>query len=217
MLIAFFLVSLGCKREGDRIEKLAAEVRANPSKRAPLEELKKHTTDSDFWNRYDAFNFLGELAKENVGNYRGELLPYFNQMLTNSDGYIRRMGIEKLLDMPLEISEFLPTLVGIVQQGKEDDVTWFSTEALGKLQDSKLANEVFPVLLKAVKKLPPEGTPDGAPQLRYCALDSIEELAQKKQIDAIPELQKVLEISKPPLREHVAQTISEIEESLRQK
>ena len=223
-LIAFCLTSFGCKRENgyhnpylDRMKKLADEARANPSNKTALEKLKAHTTDSDNWDQYYAFSFLGELAKENVGNYREELLPYFDKMLKNSDQSIRRMGVEKLLDMPAEIDKFLPTLLNIVQQGKEDDVTWFSTEALGKLENPKLIDEALPVLLKALKTPPPEGTPDEAPQVRYDALDSIKELAQKTKIDVVPELQKISQASKSPFKERVAETILELNPVLKQK
>jgi hypothetical protein len=217
LLIVSCLAFVGCKKENgfynpylDRMQKLENEARANPSDKAALKKLESQTTDSDYWNRVYAYSCLGELAKDNVGNYRDEILPYFDKMLKDSDGGIRRIGAEKLLDMPSAIDKLLPTLLNIVQQGKEDDVTWFSTEALGKLENQKESQAVMPILLKAANKLPPEGTPDEAPQVRYEALDSIIELAKKNSLDAIPDLEKLLDESKSPYKERVAKTILEL-------
>ena len=216
LLISFCLA--GCKKENglynpylDRMRKFQKESEANPNDHTALHKLEKYTTDSDYWNRYYAFSCLGELAKENTGNCRQEVLPYFDKMLKDSDGGIRRMGAEKLLDMPSSVGELLPTLLNIVKLGKEDDVTCFSAEALGKLEDPKLISQAFPVLFEAAKKSPPEGTPDEAPQVRYYVLDSITELAKKDNVNAVPQLEQLLSKSQSPYKVRVAKSILELD------
>jgi len=70
------------------MEKLANEAKANPNDKTALHKLEQYTTDWDYWNRDYAYRYLGQLAFQNIGDYRAELLPYFDKALKDSDyGY----------------------------------------------------------------------------------------------------------------------------------
>lgn len=216
--------AVGCGQEGgslnpyyDRMKKLAEEAKANPGDRTALDKLKRYATaDSDYWNRSYAYGSLGELAAKNVGGYQSELIPLFDKLLKDSDPGLRRRGAETILSIgPNAVSETLPSLISIVQQGKEDDVTWFSARALGMLETRKEALESLPVLLRAAGTPPPAGTQDSAPQVRYYALNSIKELATRNKLDVIPQLEELLSASVAPYKERVAKTILKLDSSNR--
>jgi len=218
-MATFSLVVIGCGNENgvgnpyyDRIGKLANEAKENPDDKTALRKLEKYTSDPDYWNRFYAYGSLGELASQNTGGCQAELIPYFDNALKDSDGAIRRAGAEAILDIGSPAVETnLSTLLNIVQQGREDDVTWYAAEALGQLKDQEKVQVVLAVLLKAANKPPAEGTPDEAPQVRYYALGSIKELAKMNKVNAIPDLETILKESKFPYSGHVAKAILELD------
>jgi HEAT repeat protein len=137
-----------------------------------------------------------------------ELLPYFNRALKDSDYGVRQAGVQAINDIGSPaVDKSFAALLNIIQHGEEDDVTWSSTEAIGKLENPKKAKEALPILLKVASTPPPEGTPDDALQVRYFALDSIKELAKKNSLNVVPSLEKLLNESKSPYKERVAKTI----------
>lgn len=220
LLTACCLIITGCRRESndsnpyyERMKHLADEMRANPNDKAALRTLEKHTTDWDYWNRYYAYSFLAQLAIQNIGDCQSEVIPFYDKMLKDSDQGIRRLGAETILDMPVAIDKMLPTLLTIIKQGKEDDVTWFSTQAVGKIESTQKAKEIIPTLLKAASTPPPEGTQEEAPQVRYYALDSIEELAKRNNLNVVPQLEDLLNESSPPYKRRVAKTILGLDSS----
>jgi len=105
------------------------------------------------------------------------------------------------------VDKAFAALLAIIQQGKEDDVTWSSITAIGKLENPQKAQVALPILLKAANTPPPGGTPDEAPQIRYFALDSIKKLAKMNGLNVIPALEKLLNENKSPCKERVAQVI----------
>jgi|GEM_PF-4324227 hypothetical protein len=217
-LIACCLVFVGCRGKNglynppyDRMKELADEAQANPNDKTALHKLEKYTTSWSYWNRSYAYGFLGQLAFQNVGGCQVELIPYFDTALKDSDYGIRQAGVQAISDIGSPaVEKSFPTLLIIIQQGKEEDVTWSSTEAVGKLENPKKAQEALPILLKAANIPPPEETQDEAPQVRYYALDSIIELAKKNNLNAVPDLEKLLVESKSPYNERVAKAILEL-------
>jgi HEAT repeat protein len=218
LLITFCLV--GCKKEirldenpyYDRAKKLSDEAKANPADKTALHKLEKYTTDSDYWNRSYAYGSLGALAFQNVGGCQTELLPYFDNALKDSDYGVRQAGVQAICDIGSPaVEKSLPDLVEMVKQGKENDITWSATDALGKLVNPEKAQEILPILLKAANKLPPEGTPDEAPQVRYEALDSIKELSIKNHLNPVPDLEKLLNESTSSYKNRVAKIILKLD------
>jgi hypothetical protein len=220
---AFCFLVFGCgKTNGydnpyhNRMKKLADEMRANPNDKTTLHKLEKYTVDSDEWNRSYAYGFLGELAFQDIGNCRAELIPYFNNALTDSDDGVRQSGIQAILDVGSPaVEKSLPNLLGMISQGKENDITWSAADALGELVDPKKAQEILPALFDAANKPPPKGTANEAPQLRYEALDSIKMLAQKNNLNVVPDLEHLLIESKPSYAERVAKAILELDSTNR--
>jgi HEAT repeat protein len=220
LLITFCLV--GCKKEikeirldenpyYDRMKKLANEAQANPNDKTALRKLEKYTTDSDEWNRYYAYGYLDMLAVQNVGGFQAELIPYMDTALKNPDQAVRREAASTICDIgAIAVDKTLPTLLNIIQKDQENDDVWFSTKAVGKLENPQKAQSILPVLLKVAGVPPPEETQDEAPQVRYYALDSIIELAKKNNLNAIPDLEKLLSVSKSPYKERVAKAILEL-------
>jgi HEAT repeat protein len=221
-LLLIIFCSFGCKKEipeirldknpyYDQTKKLSDEAKANPVDKTALHELENYTTNSDSWYRSYALGSLGELAFQNVGDCRTELLPYFDNALKDSDYGVKQSGVQAIYDIgSLAVEKSLPELIEMVTQGKENDITWLAAEALGKLEDSKKSQEISPVLLKAANIAPPEGTPDEAPQIRYYALESIVEIAKKNNLNVVSDLEKLLDESKSPYKERVAKAILEL-------
>ena len=217
LLVTFCLV--GCGKENDlnnpyydRMKKLADEAKANPNDKTALHKLEKYTTDSDYWNRSYACGFLGDLAFKNIGGCQAELIPYFDNALKDVDYGVRQAGVQAIVNIGSPaVEKSLPQLINMVQQGKENDITWSATDALGKLDDPTKAQGVLRILLKAANTPPPEGTQDEAPQIRYEALDSIKELAKKNGLNAVPQLESLLNESKSPYKERVAKAILKLD------
>jgi HEAT repeat protein len=109
------------------------------------------------------------------------------------------------------VNETISSLLGIIEKGEEDDVTWAATDAVGKLQDPQKAPGVLTVLLKAANTPPPVGTQDEAPQLRYEALGAIVELAKQNNLKVVSELEKLLHESQHPQKKHVAEAILKLD------
>lgn len=192
----------------ERMKKLGEQAEANPSDRTALNKLKEYATDSDYWNRVYAYGWLGDLAIKNVSGCQAELIPLFGKLLENSDPALRRSGAETILGIgSAAVDKTLPSLLKVIQQGREDDVTWFSTQALGKLEKSEKARDILPDLLNAASRRPPAGTQDSAPQVRYYALNSIKQLATKNKLNVIPQLEKILSAAESPYKARVAETI----------
>jgi hypothetical protein len=212
LLVVFCLVGCSANPYLDKTKKLSDEFKANPADKTALLKLERYTTSSDFWYRSYALGFLGELAFQNVGGCQTELLPYFDNALKDSDYGVRQSGVQAICDIGSPaVEKSLPELIEMVKQGKENDITWSATDALGKLTDTKKAQEILPILLKAANMLPPEGTPDEAPQVRYEALDSIKELATKNHLNPIPDLVKLLNESSSSYKERVAKIILKLD------
>jgi hypothetical protein len=220
LLIGFLIMTAaGCGRKDgaynpyyDRMKKLAEEAKANPSDRHALDKLKRYADGSDYWDRSYACGSLAELAIQNVGGYRAELIPIFDKLLKDPDPELRRRGAETILSIgPAAVDKTVTSLVAIVQRGTEDDVTWFSTQALGQLENREKAQQVLPILLKAAGTPPPNTTPDSAPQIRYCALDAITQLAAKNKLDVLSQLRKLLNSSSGPFKERVTKAILKLD------
>lgn len=215
------LMNTGCNGKSEfynpyhvRMKKLADKARAKPNDKAALHALENYTHDSNYWNRCYAFGFLGELASENVGGCQPEVLPFIGKALNDADPGVRRTGGEAILDIGAPaVAKFLPTLLRIVADGKEDDVTCFVTKAVGKSDTRQLAQEALPTLLSAASKAPDPGVPESAPQIRYYALDSIVALANNHLVPAVPELVTLLANSPSPYNLRVAKAILAIDPS----
>lgn len=218
-LIGYLMAATGCGREDeaynpsyDRMKKLAEEAKANPSDRHALDKLKGYADDSDYWNRSYACGSLAELAIHNVGGYRAELIPIFDKLLKDPDPELRRRGAETILSIgPAAVDKTVTSLETIVQRGMEDDVTWFSTQALGQLENPEKVRQVLPILLKAAGTPPPVTTPDSGPQIRYYALDSIIQLASKNKLDVLSQLRELLNSSSGTYKERVTKAISKLD------
>ena len=192
----------------ERMKKLSEQVKANPSDKTALNKLKSYTRSWDYWNRSYAYGYLAELAEQNVGGCQAELIPLFGKLLEDSNQELRRRGAETILDIGSPaVDKTLPALLKLLRKGEEDDVTWFSTEALGKLENPEQARDIMPDLLKAASSRPPAGTQDSAPQVRYYALDSIKELATKNKLNVVPQLEHLMATAESPYKESVAKTI----------
>ena len=217
--IAIHFAVIGC-RGGDgyvnpysaRMTKLGKEVEANPNDKTALKKLEEYTADSDYWNRSYALHYLGYLAFRNIGGCQAELIPYFDKALNDPDYGVRQAGIQAIVEIGSPaVEKSFSKILKIIKQDREDDVTWSSIEAVGKLKNVKQAQAVIPILLKAASLPPYEGAQDEAPQIRYYALDSIANLAKNNGLNVIHELKQLLNKTKSPFKDRVAKAINELE------
>ncbi len=196
----------------DRMNAWAEKAKANPKNKTALHQLEELTASTEFWTRYYAYVFLFQLAIEDVGGYRAEIVPYFDKALEDPDPAIRREAAEAILEIgAVAVDREMSLLLKIVDKSEEDDITWFSTEALGKLGNQEKAREALPVLLAAANKAPPAGTQVEAPQVRYYALDSIGQIAKRHGVNPIPQLEKIMDSNESPYKDRVAKVILELE------
>lgn len=196
----------------DKTQELTIQFESNPADKSALIKLEDYSRHSSYWYRSYAYGSLGELALKNVGNCRAELIPYFDNALRDSDYGVRQSGVDAILDIGSPAVEgSLPELIGIAEQGKEDDITWTALEALGELKNQKEAQKLLPLLLKTALKLPPDGTPDEAPQVRYEALDAIGELAENNSLNCISELEDVMNKSNSSYKGRVAKVVLDLD------
>lgn len=217
LLITFCLV--GCRKENglsnpyyDRMKKLAEEAQANPNDKTALDKLEKYTTDPDYWNRYYAYCYLEELAIKNVGDCQNEVIPYLDKALKDPDQAIRRDAASGIGEIgTVAVDKTLSTLLDTIQTEKYEDVADFSIEAVGKLENRQKAPDALIILLKVANAPPPIGDQEEAPQARYAALDSIVSLSTKNDLNAVPELEKLLNESQSPYKERVAKAILELD------
>ena len=217
LLITFCLV--GCKKENglynpyyDRTKKLSDEAQANPADKTALHKLEKYTTDSDYWNRFYAYGSLWELAIKNVGDCQNEVIPYLDKALKDPDQAIRREAASGIGEIgTVAVDKTLSTLLDTIQTEKYEDVVDFSIEAIGKLENRQKAPDALIILLKVANAPPPIGAQEEAPQARYSALNSIVSLAKINNLNAVPELEKLLNESQSPYKERVAKAILELD------
>jgi hypothetical protein len=197
-----------------RMRELADAFQANPKDLAPLHRLEQYTTDSDYWNRSYAYGQLGSLAMRNVGGCQPELIPYFEKALNDPDHGIRQAGIQAISDIGSPaVQKACAVIIRVIYQANEDYVTWLCAQSLGELQDKDKLSEALDALFAAARAVPPAGTPEQAPQLRYYALDSIEKLGSRNKLPLVPRLEPLLGEGDSFYKKHVAGIILKLDPS----
>ncbi len=86
-------------------------------------------------------------------------------------------------------------------------------EAVVKSENPKNAPDILNSLLEVVNSPMSAETPGNTPRLRNEALELITEFAKKNNLNAIPELEKLLNKSDSPYKERVAKAILELDPS----
>lgn len=209
------LMSISCRKDDtyqnphyDRMHALADQFRSNPSDQTPLLKLKQFAAGSDYWDKVYAYSSLEMLAFDNVGGCRTEIIPLLGTALKDADHAIRRDAVSAIRQIgAVAVESTLPLLLEIVRDAKEDDVTWFSAEALGKLDNREKAPEVLAVLLNAASTPPPDSTQDEAPQVRGFALEAIAHLAKVNNLEIITQLEQVMNSTAGSYKQRIAKFI----------
>lgn len=217
--LSLVLIGVSCRKDDtyqnahfDRMHALADQFRTNPSDQTPLLKLKQFAAGSGYWDKVYAYSSLEMLAFDNVGGCRTEIIPLLGTALKDSDQAIRRDAVSAISQIgAVAVESNFPLLLKIVRDAKEEDVTWFSAEALGKLDNREKAPEALAVLLKAAKTPPPAGTQDEAPQLREFAFGAIAQLARINGLNVILQLEQVMDSTPGSYKQRVAKFILEID------
>jgi hypothetical protein len=162
----------------EKIRKLETDVIQNQIDEKSWESLLGFARGGRYWDRIYALGAIQNLAPGLNGERQSEAIDIFRKGLLDSDQIVRCACVQGIQEMGADASHAsVHELVAIVRKGNEDDVTWFSAEALGEVTNPDDKQKVFEVLLEAAKK--PSANPGirGEPQLKLFALDAAEKLA----------------------------------------
>ncbi len=175
-------------RYHDRFEMLYQKASTSADKHA-LNELIHETNSRSFWERFYAFLFLGNLAvnyeKQLESDVYDEILDILVSGIDDSEPEIQRIVIERLKRTGKDgIRRGFDKLLKIVSECREDDVGWFSAEALA-IPVSEIHTELaVKTLVEALSCEPPAAQKvPGAPQLRQFALRALVDLIKASGID----------------------------------
>lgn len=158
------------------------EVAKSNQDSSAVQNIIKGTRSRDFWDRYYGYGFLGDLALssdlEFYPNGRAEVVDILVGGL-DDEPEIQRIIIEHLIRLGEEgVRPAFDHLVAFVGECREDDVGWFSAEALAVTVSRKHTVQAIEALGNALKCKPlEEQMVPGAPQLRRYAMDSLLVLA----------------------------------------
>ncbi len=200
-----------------RMKGLAENVRGDPGDDESWNQLVAYATSSDRWNREYAHQFLMSLIGDPSINdaRKKQLIHLFREGLSAQDHSIRRHCADAIQRIGSEaVNESAKDLIKIVMEGKNDDVSWFSAQALGNIGGGPVAEKAFSALLATIGDPPPPETPKGAPQLRRYALDAAQKIAINGYVkDPVERLKKLLNEEDSVFASRIKESIKEIRKS----
>jgi HEAT repeat protein len=207
--------STGCFGENeyaDRMNELANRARSSSSDgSAALSKLIDFSRSNDYWSRYYALVYLGQVATGGRIEARNRAIPVVVGALDDKDHAIQRAAVSSIRDVGAEaVDRAILQLVRFVDGGEERDVSWYAAEALGKSRDERYREQVIYTLVSALDKSPPQ-LPPSAPQLRYAALSSLIELGRLNPQLILPELKKRASVKDAVFAEKIAEAIAVLE------
>ena len=214
--LLILLSACGCgwrNAHADRMKELAQEVRSSSTKvsAVALSKLLDYSRGDNYWDKYYALVHLGEIARDNENGQRKQIIPVLIGALDDKDQAVRRDMVGVIRDIGSEaVDQALPSLLGFVKGGEENDVAWFAAEALGKSKDESHRAEIIGVLLGALDKQPRENLPDEAPQIRYYALSSLVEIGSQEPAVMALELKKRIASTDRNLSMRVAKAVARL-------
>lgn len=190
LLICMTLMSSCSGQSGyhDRFEGLYQQAGESADKEA-LKELIRATNSRSFWERSYAFLFLGNLAanypKQFEPDVYEEILDVLVSGLDDSESEVQRIIVERLKRTGSDgIRRGFDRFVEFVSECREDDVGWFSAEALAIPVSDTHTERAIKTLTEALNCEPlPEQKVPGAPQLRLFALRALVDLVRAAEID----------------------------------
>jgi hypothetical protein len=190
ILIFITLMSDYCSiwfRYYDRYNGLYQQAGESADKEA-LKKLIRATNSRSFWDRYYAFLFLGNLAIDYPKQFEPDvydgILDVFVSGLDDSERTIHRIIIERLPRIGSDgIRRAFDRLVEFVSECREDDIGWFSAEALAIPVSETHTERAIKTLTEALNCEPPPEQSPSAPQLRRAALRALVDLVRAAEID----------------------------------
>ena len=218
-ILLFLVSSMACSQKNAHYEQMKdlADKARSPSTESPnaLSKLMDFSRSENYWDRYYALVFLGQLALVSNSDTQKQIIPIIISTLDDKDQAVRRSAVCVIRDVGTNaVDQAIPKLLQFVRSGDEIDVSWFATEALGKSQDSRYQNEVVSTLFSALDQAPSVELPASAPQIRYYALSALAEIGERNPTVVLPELRKRAATKDRALSDKIAATITRLEKKI---
>lgn len=200
-----FLALAACKSENDHYEKMrliSKSIEDHPQRSEDWLRLIEFSKSNALWERIYAYQFLVDLAPNQIGSRRVELIAIFKRGLLDVDYGVKKLAVQGAQAIgPEGVNSNLLELLSILKLKNEDDLTWLAAESLGETDDPDKAALVFDALMDVARK-PSFNHPREAPQLKIIALKAALKLARNGLIEnAVSRFSDQMTESDPVIKE----------------